>query len=131
MSALAASTWDRMFGPRAVRFPADRQLCVHIPLPVSLVMAALYFCRAALPFAGSFSSHTFSSKSLPAKKLSAILMWHLIAAATSLPSSLPTASAHWSLGFAETGVVVVSTVPASSPPAPAGSIGVLVPEVSQ
>ena len=92
-------------------------------LVVSLVMAALYFCNAALPFAGSFSSHTFSSKSFPPKSESASLMWHLIAAAASLPSSEPTVSAHLSLSFASS--AAVSIVPASSPPAPAGSMFVV------
>src|SRR5438094_497653 len=79
-----------------VRFAGDRHGCEQIPLVVSLVMAALYFSTADLCFTGSFSSHTFSSKSLPAKNWSAILMWHLITAAVSLPSSLPTLSAHFS-----------------------------------
>ncbi|TMA64303.1 MAG: hypothetical protein E6J69_15540 [Deltaproteobacteria bacterium] len=94
-----------------MRFAGDRHGCEQIPLVVSLVMAALYFSTADLCFTGSFSSHTFSSKSLPAKNWSAILMWHLITAAVSLPSSLPTLSAHFSWS------PVCGTQPASSPEA--------------
>src|SRR2546426_244100 len=101
-----------MFVPTASRFDSDRQPCVQMPLPVSLVIAVLYFCNAALPPTPAFSSHWFSSKSLPPKNESAILVWHLIAAAASLPSSLPTVSAHLSLSFA---FAAVSIVPASSP----------------
>src|SRR5437763_483963 len=60
-------------------------------------MAALYFSTADLCFTGSFSSHTFSSKSLPAKNWSAILMWHLITALTALLKALARASAHLSV----------------------------------
>src|SRR5439155_11800443 len=101
---------------------ADRHDCVQMALPVSLVMAALYFCNAALPFTGSFSSHTFSSKSFTPKSESASLTWHLVAAAMSLPSSEPTALAH--LRRLAASAAAVSIVPASSPPAPAGSIDV-------
>src|SRR6266852_2185565 len=109
MREFAASTWARTFVPRAVRLGADRQVCVQNPLVLSLLIAALYFSSADLCFAGSFSSHTASLKSLPAKNWSAILMWHLIAAAASLPSSLPTVSAHLRL------FEVCGTQPASSP----------------
>src|SRR5439155_16335806 len=112
-----------MFVPRAVRFPADRHDCVQMALPVSLVMAALYFCNADLPFTGSFSSHTFSSKSFTPKSESASLTWHLVAAAMSLPSSEPTVLAHLRRLPSLT-ASPVEIVPASSPPAPAGSIDV-------
>ena len=122
---LAASAWARMFAPRVVRFPDVRHVfALQVPLPVSLVMAALYFCNADLPFTGSFSSHTFSSKSLAPKSESANLMWHLMTAATSLPSSEPTALAHLRRLASLTGSPV-DIVPASSPPAPAGSIDVV------
>src|SRR5438067_217407 len=64
-------------------------------LVVSLVMAALYFCNAALPFAGSFSSHTFSSKSLAPKSESASLLWHLITDRMAAPKALLSPSPHF------------------------------------
>ena len=106
---MAASTCARMLAPSVVRFAAERQGCVQMFLVVSLFMAALYFSSADLCFAGSFSSQMFSSKSFPLKKASAIFTWHLIAAAASLPSSLPTASAHLSW------LPSAGTKPASSP----------------
>src|SRR5438552_2278975 len=101
-----------MLDPSMRRFVSDRHDCVHFPEPVSFAIAALYFSSADLCFTGSFSSQRFSSKSLPPKSASASLMWHLIAAATSLPSSEPVVSAHLTRSLLS--AAVVSTVPASS-----------------
>src|SRR2546428_234762 len=107
MSALAASTWPRMFDPRAARLVGDRQPRAQMPLPSSFAIAAAYFCSAALPFAGSFSSQAFSSKSFPPKYESAILMWHWITDAMALLKALARPSPHLSVETFPEGVSLV------------------------
>src|SRR5438876_1075878 len=86
-----------MLVPSARRLGSDRHDCAHFPDAVSFTMAALNFWSADLPFTGSFSSQTFSSKSLPPKSESASLAWHLITARMAPPKALPSASPHFSV----------------------------------
>src|SRR5581483_8043627 len=79
-----------------------------MPLAIVLSRAALYFSSADLCFTGSFSSQASSSNGLALAKAASIFWWHLMTAATSLPSSLPSVSSHFRLSF------VFGTQPTSS-----------------
>src|SRR5438045_1875303 len=70
-----------------------------MPFERMTVSAWVYLWCAALPFAGSASSHASSLKGLPASRAEACLQWHLATQAIAFWNAFTVASEHfrWSL----------------------------------